>query len=777
MIDTDDIDRLLEEKDEVDEPGGRAGLQAGAGLEIEGPYEGYGSLPDIEADYETPAWLRAGSGDTDPETDPASDEKPLPRVGVDDVSAAKPAEEAPAPRKKRQVVHESRRTRRALITIAAVAAGIAVASTYMFNNGIGPFAPAAPEALPQEPDAPVISGEIESAGWATAGAGYEDLYALIMEQTRGIAGTADGGELGQEDRMSMDYYDSFSRINETVEGVREADVLATDGEYIYTINSNSLSVVRAAGDDMELIAKIAQPIEDEQQVYFEMFLCGDRLIALRQGVNPSALQQTPGMEATEVPMASIWYPFGGQILDTSIDIFDISDLRSPVKIHTLSQSGSYVSSRMVGDHVYLITTYYGDVPKMKPTDPKTFVPLYARDGEQFLPNESDILITPGSSWPSYTVISGIDAIETGDFVSLKAVYGDVGTVYASHGAVYLVRMASEELKEPGGTLPPSSGSDEPGIDYVQYTNWSETLLAKLTIDEGRVEPKAQAKVPGFMTDKFSLDEYHGALRLMTTVDLNVWYGFIDPHGIYTSDDWAQLPAGTMETESALYALDENLLPLGKIDDIAPGERVNASRFVEDAAYFMTYNKTNPLVAVDLGDPAAPRVAGKLETGWLPDFLMPYSDGLLFGLGRDTDVETGSRLDLMIMMFDDGDPAGFRELHSVSLGDKNSAAEQNPEAILVSADKSLVAFPVEGSYMIYGYDAASGFEKKAELKLENDDNVWAEVRGLFISGTFYIVSPNSISAYAADDGFKKVGSLRIDEKAGPADRFFYSKGFL
>jgi len=777
MIDTDDIDKLLAESDEGGEPDGRAGLQAGAGLEIEGPDSGYGSLPDIEADFETPAWLRAGIDGSDAEIDSPADERPSPRVEVDEASAAKPSKEVPAPREKRQVVHESRRTRRALIVIAAVAACIAAASTYMFNNSIGPFAPAAPEAPSQEPEPPVMEGETDLDGWVTAGAGYEDLYALIMEQTRGIAGTADGGEHGQEDRMSMDYYDSFSRINEQVEGVREADVMATDGEYIFTINSNDLSVVRIGGNDMELVTKIAQPAEDEQQVYFEMFLYGDRLIALRHGVNQSALQLMPGNEDMEVPTASIWYPFGGQIVDTSIDIFDISDLRSPVKMHTLSQSGSYVSSRMVGDHVYLITTYYGDVPKMKPTDPKTFVPLYARDGEQFLPLERDIFITPGSAWPSYTVISGIDAMGSGDFISLKAVYGDVGTVYASHDAVYLVRMASEELKEPGGTLPPPSGSDEPGIDYVQYTNWSETLLAKMTIAEGRVEPKAQAKVPGYMTDKFSLDEYHGALRLMTTVDLNVWYGFIDPHGIYTSDDWAQLPAGTMETESALYTLDENLLPLGKIDDIAPGERVNASRFVEDAAYFMTYNKTDPLVSVDLSDPAAPRVAGKLEIGWLPDFLKPYSDGLLFGLGRDMDVETGSRLDLMLMMFDDGDPAGFREIHSASLGGKNSAAEENPEAILVSADKSLVVFPVDGSYMVFGYDAASGFEKKAELKLENDDNMWAEVRGLFIDDVFYIVSPNSISAYAADDGFKRVGNLRIGEGAGLADRFFYSRGFL
>jgi len=781
-------------------PDGRAGLEAGTGLEIEqddAPERDIG----LGSEDETPSWLKgvkraevahwsatADDGELAPETDQLPDGKTSSWVEIDaelwtaeddddddsgeriqTEGTTEEEESSGDVRRKPVVVHESQKTRRILIAIAAAAACVCGISTYMFLNDLGPFAPAAP-AIPPAEEQPLTDGDIEAVGWATAGEGYSDLYALIFEQTRGAAGTDEGA--GQGDLILMEDYDVFSGTNEQVEGVLEADVIKAEGGYIYSINSNNLLIVRADGGDMELVSKIAQPSEDEMQVYFEMFVAGNRLIAVRQGLNKSALQNMPGMEDTDVPTASIWYPFGGQIVDTSIDIFDISDRSTPVKLHTLSQSGTYVSSRVVGDYLYLITTYYGDVPKMKVTDPRTFVPLYARDGEQLMPGEKDILIPPGSQWPCYTVISGIDAMNEGDFVSLKSVYGDVGTIYASTGAVYLARMTFEETKEPAGTLPPAEGTDGPGLDYVQYTNWSETLLTKLTIGSGRIEPRAQAKVPGYVLDQFSLDEYDGALRFVTTVDHNVWYGFNNSSSSYTSEDWARLPVGSMETSNALYTLDEDLGQLGRIDDIAPGERVNASRFLKNVAYFTTYNKIDPLFSVDLSDPAAPRVANTLQLHWLPGYLLPYSDGRLLGLGRELDRGTGIRLELTLMMFENSIPADLWEMHSLVVEDDNAdPGEQNPKAVLVNEDKALVAFPVNGKYLVFGYDDMVGFEKIAEIEFDSGEDIkWPEIRGLIIGDTFYMVSPNVISAFAVDEGFGKVGSLRADERAGPVNRW-------
>ena len=782
-----------DENDKKIKPGGRADLEEGAGLEIE-DYAPEGDVA-LDTEGETPSWLKAGSRldeeswgpvtggeELEPEPDPQAFTEPPSWVEIDadfeaeeteedpDGDAAEPGpEETKSAPAKRVVVHESRRTRRVLIAVAAAAALVCGISTYMFFNDIGPFAPASQAEAPAKEE-PALESEVEAVLWTTAGEDYEDLFALILEQTRDFAGTDSEDGAWQGNPEPFNDYDSFSGLTELAEGVLAADVLKTDGEYIYSINSNNLLIVRAEEGEMDLVSGIAQPSEDEFQVYFEMYVTGDRLIAVRQGLNKSALQQTPEMGDTEIPAMSIWYPFGGEIIDTAIDIFDISDRGSPVKLHTLSQSGTYGSSLMVGNHLYLITTYYGDVPKMKATDPRTFVPLYSRDGEQFTPDESDILIPPGSGWPCYTVISGIDAMGAGDFVTFKSVYGDVGTVYTSAGAVYLARMTYEEEKEAAGKLTPSGGADDQGKNYFRYTNWSETLITKMGIDSGRVEPRAQAKISGYILDEFSLDEYEGTLRILATVDHNVWYGFNNSGGVYTSEDWARLPEGSIETANALYTLGEDLSPLGGIEDIAPGERVNSGRFLKDFAYFTTYNRENPLVSVDLSDPAAPRVAGALKIHRLSEFLGIYSNGRLFGLGRETDMKTGAKQDLTLSMIDNSDPEDLKELHTLAIGgDTGFATEQNPRAVLVRADKNIVVFPAGDKYLVYGYDDATGFEKITELLIDDGGFAWGDVRGLFIDGTFYMVSPNYINAYATDLGFDRIGRLRADESAGPVSR--------
>ena len=794
--------------------GGRAGLEAGAGLEIEDeePAEpGAVSGADIEADAETPSWLKSGGlseeavwpaghgGDElEPESDTSNDGNAPTWIEIDaefwgeenerapdgDIEAQPaPAEpdaedKAEAPRKP-VIVHESRRTRRILIIIASIAAGIAIISTYMFSNGIGIFAPAGPGAPPDQ-EAPGPDNVIESVAWATAGEGYQDLFALISKQIRGASHEEDGAgqwdyiPVGDDPADIQHYYDGgegYSGIDYQLEGIREGDIVKTDGSYIYSINSDSLYIVRADGGGLEVLSEIAQPSEDEKQVYFEMFVAGDRLVAVRQGLNKPALQKTRGMGDTEIPVMSIWYPFGGQIIDTSIDIFDISDRASPVKLHTLSQSGSYASSRMAGGYLYLISTYYGEVSQMDGGDPMTFVPLYARDGEQFMPGESDIFIPPDSQWPCYTVIAGIDVLETGDFVSLKSVYGDIGSVYTGHGAVYLTRTAYEEIKEPAGTLPPMPGTDGPELEYVEYTNWSETLISKLTIDSGRVEPRAQARVPGYMLNQISMDEHNGVLRLVATIDFNVWYGFKNNKGSYNADDWARLPQSSTELSNALYTLDEELRQLGVIEDITPNDNVHSGRFMGDVAYIKAWYDTRPF-SVDLSDPAAPRIASAMTMQRLPDFLRWYSDGRLFGFGRDVDPDTGVFLGLKLNMFDSSDPADPVELHAYSLEGESSAADHSFRAVLVSSERGLVGIPALNGYCIFGYDDAKGFSEKAVIDYGAGDHYWFDIRGIIIGDTFYLVGPNNIDAYALGGGFGQSGSLRLAEGAGSVHRWSF-----
>ena len=46
----------------------------------------------------------------------------------------------------------------------------------------------------------------------------------------------------------------------------------------------------------------------------------------------------------------------------------------------------------------------------------------------------------------------------------------------------------------------------------------------------------------------------------------------------------------------------NLLDQETIDKIAAGERIYASYFIDNMAYFVTYRNTDPVFAVDISNP-------------------------------------------------------------------------------------------------------------------------------------------------------------------------------
>lgn len=51
---------------------------------------------------------------------------------------------------------------------------------------------------------------------------------------------------------------------------------------------------------------------------------------------------------------------------------------------------------------------------------------------------------------------------------------------------------------------------------------------------------------------------------------------------------------------------------------------------------MTFKEIDPLFAVDVSDPEKPVAMSYLKISGFSEYLHVYGDGLLFGLGRDTD---------------------------------------------------------------------------------------------------------------------------------------------
>ena len=701
------------------------------------------------------------------------------------------SEEPPLSEEELALLLSKRKKRQRILVLIAAIAWVCVIMTFLYINGYGPFRRGDEESAQPIVEAPAEPGEVKSLGWATAGQDYEELFKLISEQTSGfVSGMGDSGStegidaglpplsMGSEDFAPSSDTSVDSATGPAAGGgdekegskpasgpaMRKADAIKADEEYIYAINSNNLFIIKIDKGGMELVSKISQEEEGEGQAYFEMYVYGDRLIAIRQGYNLLALRQNTA--GRSIPETCIEYPVSGYIVDTTVDIFDISDRRAPVKIHTLTQSGEYSNSRMVGGCLYLVSSYYGDVMQMAANDPRTFVPLYARDGEQIMPDESDIFLPPGTTWPCFIMLSGIDVADSGDFVSHKSVYGASGAFYMSPGAVYFAYTIQEGLEER------QDAQGEPGSGYIKISNWSETVLTKFVIDSGRVEPDAQSRTPGYILNQSSFDEHEGILRLITINDRYIHYEFIEDRQ-YTDEETAKLPPDEYETTNELYILGEKLEQVGYIGDIAPGEHVYSCNFFGDVAYFMTIENTSPVVSVDMSDPAGPRVVRDTNVRDFSEYLYSYSNGRLFGLGGETDPETNIRRGLRLAMYEDGAPADLGELHSLMAGSEYAAIGYNLKAIFVDAERELVVFPAYNKYFIYSYNDTDGFSNAAEIEL-SEGNVWGGIRGLFVGEVFYVVEPNVVDSYAIDsEAFSRIDTLIIDEGAGAVNRWGYT----
>ncbi len=560
---------------------------------------------------------------------------------------------------------------------------------------------------------------ISSAGGAWRGASAGDTgFAVttdeaVEEETAETPMAAAAAEDNASASAAGSESGGHSGTNVQVAGVDEADIVKTDGEYIYYLVNNTLYIASAAGKDARVLSSTSLESGDNVWRYAEeMFLLGDRLMIISQGWSVVWVARQNGS-----------YESGRD--STQAVIYDVSDPLRPVKLSTLGQSGNYISSRMVGDYVYLVTAQY--VYDAVREQPETYVPVVSAGGADSLLSAEDVLVAGDPSENAYTVIGAVNLKSGTEHASAKALFGSAGTVYCS-GAHLLVAQSSY-TQDVSPIAPDATGKN------VQITrSESNTKLVLFSLDEGKIERLAAGSVPGSLLNQFAMDEYEGVIRVVTTV--NSWVERIYTDGVdsYEYDD---------ESYNCLYTLDQSLGILGRLENLAEDEWVESVRFDGEIGYFVTFRQTDPLFAVDLGDPAKPKLLGSLKIPGFSEYLHVFGDGLLLGLGYQADEDTGMRQGVKLSMFDVSDKANVTELTTAVLNADYTVVGSNHKAILVDAEKNIIAFPADSSYCIYTYDKAAGFTLVRKVEV-GSDLYDGNLRGLFVGRCFYVLSEKGLT---------------------------------
>ncbi|MBR6503125.1 MAG: beta-propeller domain-containing protein [Clostridia bacterium] len=545
--------------------------------------------------------------------------------------------------------------------------------------------------------------------------------------------TSSKGETLTDTNSSAEKED-FSTTTEQVEGVTEADIVKTDGEYIYYINDTTLSIVKADGKNSTLISQTELSNSISKDLYGEMFLKDDRIIILKTEYYASASNLKDDMVSSSPYVMYDYNGYDSYKQKVLIEIYDISNKSNPKKVASSCQDGTYHTSRMIGDYIYIISNCYINVYNIDKDDPATFVPSTETNGVSKLVPADSIYRYEGESYSScYTVISAFN-YKDGTLSDTSSILGGTDNIYCSQNNIILADVRYNDLYDE---------NEQKKVNYVVES----TVISKLAISGGNIEYKTSGKIDGTLNNQFFIDEYNGYFRFVTTVTKGSEKRYKFENSV------EEVVSYTQVTSAALTVLDSELKKVGEITDLAAGERVYSVRFMGDTAYFVTFRQTDPLFSADLSDPTNPKILGELKIPGFSEYMYPYGDGLLLGFGMDADEITGRTSDLKLSMFNIQDPANVTEQDKTIVnGCQYSPALSNHKAMLVNPSKNLIGFAAtedwrNEKYMIYEYTGDS-FALRAVLDINNQYNYYAmtDIRGLFVGNYFYVVSDQSLQVF-------------------------------
>lgn len=555
------------------------------------------------------------------------------------------------------------------------------------------------------------SGSGKSAVIASA-EDYDQIYEYIQREQQEVEkqtrqyGSGTVEESAADAAQGAENSGAYSDTNVRSEGVGEADIVKTDGENLYILNGQKVEIVGIASVHMEERSEIR--VEDNCYVG-EIYADGGYLAVMYTRAEYNDEESGYYREYT------------------CTDVYDVSDPYAPEKVGTVSQSGAYNTMRARGGYLYVLSNFYADSAA-----PRSNVGAYIPEVQGSSMSAEDIYMPQMLMGSQYTVISAFLLADPTEKTDSKAVFGAAGMCYVSAENIYITES------------------------HYGEGDVSQTSIRKVSYHDGTLEGVAQTKVAGTLNDSFSIDEYNGYLRLVTTVTPSGGGNGIMP---FLSADSASSNdvAGTEDVTNSLYILDEDLNIAGQINDIAKEEQVYSVRFMGDIGYFVTFKQVDPLFSVDLSDPAAPEIIGELKIPGFSEYLHPYGEGKLLGIGMSVDQEGVTTEGVKISMFDISDPAGVQETDNyVIQGIYGTDVAYNYKSVFIDVEKNLFGFTGYGDateYNLFTYDETGGFREVFSRELTG----YGEARGVYAGETFYLIAGNTVESYTLS-GFEKIDDI-------------------
>ena len=516
----------------------------------------------------------------------------------------------------------------------------------------------------------------------------------------------------------------YSKTNIQVQGVEEADIVKTDGEYIYYI-SNKKVIIVSTNNKLKIISEI--DFEDEKFLPKDIYVNENKLVVIGC-INLN--------DNNEFIVTDTIYPEEDNV---NCKIYNIERKSKPKLERELQIEGSYLASRMIDSNLYLISNKYinsylfNNIDELNENDYKPkYLDTKISQEEQVI-EYGNISYFPESEDASYLTILGVN-INSDEKANIEAFLGGGETIYCSENYLYIAKTKYEVKDEKV---------------YGYYNNVDiNTYIYKFEIKDSKIEYENAGTVPGSILNQFSMDEYEECFRIATTNNKN-----------FNSET----------SVNNLYILNNNLEITGALENLAKGEKIYAVRFIGNRAYIVTFVETDPLFVLDLSDSTNPAALGELKIPGYSKYLHPYDETHIIGFGENTETnENGNTIatGMKMALFNVEDPSNPTELFSTNIGEKGTTSEilYNHKSLLFLKEKGIIAFPIfiseelenyklnlkfQGA-IVYNIDLENGFIEKGKIAHQeieeetfNYEHDKIVERILFINDNLYTLSQNLI----------------------------------
>ncbi|MCL2774074.1 MAG: beta-propeller domain-containing protein [Oscillospiraceae bacterium] len=281
--------------------------------------------------------------------------------------------------------------------------------------------------------------------------------------------------------MSASNTADYSTTNIQVQGVDEADIIKTDGQYIYYVRNQTIEIVKTNSDGSFEYMSSFKFTDKNNFNFSDIFIDGARIIAIGNY-------------------------YGNDGSHTKAAVISTEDKKNPTLERSVEVKGNYITSRKIGNSIYLAAnSYFG----------------YGNDWEHIMPTYMDTAVSTSMREIGYdrlycfpvmydrsmTTLVGFNIDRPEEEAFIETFLGCGNNIYMSENAMYIA-----------------------AVNY--NNNGNETVINKFAADDGKLVFVKSGTAPGTILNQFSMDEYQSYFRVATN---NYKY-----NGLYVFDNTMQI---------------------------------------------------------------------------------------------------------------------------------------------------------------------------------------------------------------------------------------------